>query len=91
MCFPTGLVPLPSHLTSCTPTKSNSYFNTSSKLSLGSPPYTNPLQPIIQISSIFHHLGHLSQESVRFWGSVVYFVTNLFFLRWRVVSPTPNP
>jgi hypothetical protein len=41
--------------------------------------------------SIFCRLGCLSKESIQVLGSFWIFVTNLFFLRWRVVSPTPNP
>jgi hypothetical protein len=40
--------------------------------------------------SIFLSLGRLSKESVQALGSLWHFVTKLF-LRWGVVSPTPNP
>jgi hypothetical protein len=40
--------------------------------------------------SVFRRLDNLSKESISVRGSCVFFI-NLFFLRWGVVSPTPNP
>jgi hypothetical protein len=49
----------------------------------------------MQFSPLSHHfnsqrLGRLSKESVQVRCSICFFVTRLF-LRWGVISPTPNP
>jgi hypothetical protein len=87
----TGSVPLPSHLTSCTPTKSNLYLASSLETVIGEPVLYKLLTfHVPNLISIFHSLGHLSKESVQVRGSFEVFVTSLFFTV-KVVSPTPDP
>jgi hypothetical protein len=76
---PAGSVPQPSHLT-CTPIKSNLYFDSSVEAVIKEPAlyklltFHNP-----NLISIFCRLGHLSKESVQVRGSIVFFITNLLF------------
>jgi hypothetical protein len=77
---PLGSVPLPSHLTSCTPVKSNLYLDSSLETVIWEPvlykrlTFHNP-----NCISILHCLGCLSKESVQVRGYMKLFVTNLFF------------
>jgi hypothetical protein len=77
---PAGLVPLPSHLTSCTPLKSKFY--------LDSFPETVIREPVLyklltlhnpNLMSVFHCLGRLLRKSIQVQGSLMTFITNLFF------------
>jgi hypothetical protein len=70
--YPAGSVPPPSHLTSCTPTKSNLYFDTvTSKPALHKLLIFN----VPSLLTIFRHLGSLSKESVQVRGTGKSFVT----------------
>jgi hypothetical protein len=72
-------------------TKSNLYFHISFATVMSEPALYSLLTFRVPIRmSIFLSLGRLSEESVQVWGRLWYFVTSLF-LRWGVVSPTPNP
>jgi hypothetical protein len=73
-------VPPPSHLTSCTPTKSNLYLNSSLKTVIREPAlyrlhtFHNP-----NFVSVFRRLGHLSKESIQVRGSVWFFLQQINF------------
>jgi hypothetical protein len=88
---PAGSVPPPPHLTSCTPSKSNLYFETSSATVLSEPALYRLLTfDVPNLISIFFRLGRLSKESVQVRGFLWSFVTSLF-LGQGVVSPMANP
>jgi hypothetical protein len=76
---PTGLVPLPSHLT-CTPTKSILYLASSLETVIREPAlyklltFHNP-----NLISIFRSLGRLSKESVQVRGLCKLFVTSFSY------------
>jgi hypothetical protein len=78
---PAGPVLLPSHPTSCTPTKSNLYLDSSLETVIREPAlyklltFHNP-----NLIFIFCHLGHLSKEFVQVWSCFEIFRTNLFFM-----------
>jgi hypothetical protein len=84
-------VPPPSHLTSCTPTKSNLYLVTSLEIVIREPALYKLLTfHNTNLVSIFRRLGRLSKESVQVRGSIEIVVTNLFVYgeglsvpRWR--------
>jgi hypothetical protein len=61
-----------------------------SKMSLGSPPYTNSLLSMFQISYPYCHLGHLSKESAQVRGSFEQFATSLLFYGEGLLAPRPN-
>jgi hypothetical protein len=61
-----------------------------SKLSLGSPPYTNSLCSMLNLMSIFLRLVRLSKESIQVRGSVWLFVTSLFFYGDGLLAPRPT-
>jgi hypothetical protein len=83
-------VPPPSHLT-CTPTKSNLYFQISSTTALSEPAIYILLTFQVQnLISIFFRLGHLSNESIQVWGFLNIFVI-AYYSQWGVASPTRNP
>jgi hypothetical protein len=80
-------VPPLSHLTSCTPTKANLYFDIYFVTVMSEPALYRLLTfHIPNFISIFLSLCHLSKESVQVRGPLWHFVTNCF-LRWGVVSP----
>jgi hypothetical protein len=54
----------PSHLTSCTPNKSNLYFEISYPTALSEP----ALYTLLNFISLFFRLGRLSKESVQVRG-----------------------
>jgi hypothetical protein len=84
-------VPPPSHLTSCTPSKSNLYFDSSFDNVTSEPAQYKLLTfHVSSRMSLFRRLCRLSKESVQVRGSCLRFVTGLF-LWLGVVSPTPNP
>jgi hypothetical protein len=70
----------PSHLTSCTPAKSNLYLDSSPEVVIREPAlyklltFHNP-----NLMSICSRLGRLSKGSVQVRGFVKFFVTNSFF------------
>jgi hypothetical protein len=89
--YPASSVPPPSHLTSCTPTKSNLYFDSSFDTLTSEPALCKLLTfRFPNLISIFCHLGHLSKEAIQVQGSVWIFTT-ILFLWWVVVSPMTNP
>jgi hypothetical protein len=89
---PTCLVPPPSHLTSCTPTKSNLYLDSYLEIVIREPaPYKLLIFHNPNLMSLFHRLGHLSRESIQVQGTFMTSVTNLFVYSERFVSPTSNP
>jgi hypothetical protein len=90
MYSPTGSVPPPSHLTSCTPTRSNLYL-AGSLNSLGSPPYTNSLHSIIGISYSYSVACVIYRKNPSMSEALLRFRNKLICVRCRVVSPTPNP
>jgi hypothetical protein len=79
---PAGSVPPPSHLTSCTPTKSDLCFHSSFD-TLSSEPALYKLSTfhIPNVISIFRRLGRLLKESIQVRGPQNHFVTGLCFLR----------
>jgi hypothetical protein len=78
-------VPPLSHLT-CTPTKSNLYFDIYFPTAMSEPALYRLLTfHVPNLISIFFSFGRLSKESVQVRGPLWHFVTSLF------VSPTPNP
>jgi hypothetical protein len=84
-------VPPPSHLTFCTPTRSNLYLSSSLESVFMDRALCKLLTfHVPNLISIFHSLGRLSKESVQVRGSLEVFVTSCF-LRWGVVNPKPNP
>jgi hypothetical protein len=86
-----GSVPPPSHLTSCTPTKSNLYLASSLETVYREPTLYKLLTfQVPNLISVFHSLARLSKESVQVRGSLGVFAT-IFFLRWMVFNPTPIP
>jgi hypothetical protein len=77
---PSGWAPPPSHLTCCTPAKSNLYFDSSLETVFRE----RALYKLLTFHnpnhiSIFRTLGRLSKESVQVQGSFWIFVTNSFF------------
>jgi hypothetical protein len=89
---PAGSVPPLSHLTSCTPTKSNLYFDISSQLPWANVPYTDFLHlHVSTLRSIFLSLGHLSKKSTQVRGPLWHFITNLFFYGEQLLAPHPTP
>jgi hypothetical protein len=85
-------VPLPSHLTSSTPTKYYLYFDSSFDIVISEPALYKLLTfHVPNLISIFHRLGRLSKESVQVWGSFMIFVTNLFFTVKGLLAPRPTP
>jgi hypothetical protein len=85
-------VPPPSHLTSCTPTKSHLYFDTSSATLLSEPAlYTLLTFQVPNLKSIFLRLGPLSEESVHVWGFLWIFVNRLIFYGEELLAPHPTP
>jgi hypothetical protein len=63
---PAGTVPLPFYLTSCAPTKSNLYLNSSVQTAIGEPTlYKFLMLHVPNLMSIFLRLGHLSKESIK--------------------------
>jgi hypothetical protein len=78
---PAGLVPAPSHLTSCTPTKSKFYLDISFGTVIREPALYRLLRVHnLNLISIFHHFSPLSKEYLQVQGSFRIFVTNLFFM-----------
>jgi hypothetical protein len=85
-----SVLPL-SHLTSCTPTKSNLYLDTSSATVLSEPAlYILLTFQVSNLKSIFLRLGRLSKESVRVRGSLWIFVASLFFYGDELLAPRPT-
>jgi hypothetical protein len=84
-------VPPPCHLTSCTPTKSNLFFDSYFDTVTSEPALYKLLTfHVPSLMSLFRRLGCLSKESVR--SRLMFMSRNRFiFVRKRVVSPTPNP
>jgi hypothetical protein len=77
---PAGVVPLPSHLTSCTPTKSNLYLDSSLETVIREPAQYKPLMfHVPTLMSILRRLGRFSKYSIQVWGSLRFFVTSLLF------------
>jgi hypothetical protein len=89
-----GPVPPLSHLTSCTPTKSNLYYDSSFDSVTSEPAlYKLLMFQVPNLISIFRRLGPLSKESAQVRGSVRIFVVRLFFYGERMLAscPTPKP
>jgi hypothetical protein len=77
----------PSHLT-CTPTKSNLYFDISLATVIREPALYRLLTfHVPNRSSVFHSLGHLFKESAQVRGPFWHFVTNLFFYGEELLAP----
>jgi hypothetical protein len=75
---PAGKVPLPSYLTSCAPTKSNLYLDSSLETVIWEPTlYKLLIFHVPNLLSIFLRLG-CSKESVQVRGSRNIFVTRCF-------------
>jgi hypothetical protein len=73
-------VPALSDMTSCTPINFNSYLDNSSATVLSQPAvYILLIFHVPNLMSIFFSLGHLSKEYVQIRGSLLHFVTSLFF------------
>jgi hypothetical protein len=86
-----GLVPPLSHLTSCTPAKSNLYFAISWATVKSKPTlYRLLMFHVPNLIFIFLSLGHVSKESFPSLRPSVAFRNKMIFLRW-VVSPMHNP
>jgi hypothetical protein len=81
-------VPPPSHLTSCTLTKSNVYWD----FFRHCPERTCSIHKFQVPNLIFNlfHLGRLSTQSVQVRGFLQIFVTSLFFYD-ELLSPRPTP
>jgi hypothetical protein len=83
--------PSPSHLTSCTPTKSNLYFSNS--------PTTDLIAPILQRLLIFQVPNHILffrclncvKDLVQVWGGSKHFVTIKIFCGEGLLAPHPTP
>jgi hypothetical protein len=81
-------VPLPSHLT-CTCIKSNLYLNNSLKtIIMETALYILHTFHVPNLMSIFRCL---SKESVQTWGSLIRFITSLFFHGEGLLAPCPTP
>jgi hypothetical protein len=79
------------HLTSCTPTKSNSYFDISFATVISEPALYRLLTfRVPYLMSIFFILARLSKESVQVPGPLWHFVTRLFFYN-ELLAPRPTP
>jgi hypothetical protein len=88
---PAGSVPLGSHLSSCTPTKSYLYLASSLETVFREPALYKLLTfQVPNLISIFHSLGRLSKESVQVRGSLEIFVTS-FFYGAGLLTPRPTP
>jgi hypothetical protein len=84
-------VPPPSHLTSCTPTRSNLYLASSLETVFGDPALYKLLTfQVPNLVSVFHSLGRLSKESVQVRGSLEVFVPS-FFYGEGLLTPRPTP
>jgi hypothetical protein len=81
-------VPLLSHLTSCTPTKSNLYLHILSKLSLVNLSYTNFSHSTYQISCPYFLAYVIYSKNPS--NSVYQFVTSLFFYGEGLLAPCPT-
>jgi hypothetical protein len=84
-------VPPPSHSTSCTPSKSKLYFDSSLKTVIRDPALYKFLtfhDP--NLMSVFRRLGHLSKEPVQVQRSVWFFLTNLIFCGEELLAPRPT-
>jgi hypothetical protein len=89
--FPAGSVSLSTHLTSCTPAKSDFYLDSSLETVIREPALCKLLtfrKP--NLTSVFLCLGRLSRKSVRVLGSLMTFVTNLFFYGEGLLAPRPT-
>jgi hypothetical protein len=90
--FPTGEVPLSPYPTSCTPTISNLYRDSSLETVIREPAlYKLLMCQVPNLMSIFHHLGCLSKESIHVRGLLIRFVTNLLFTVTVLLAPRPTP
>jgi hypothetical protein len=77
---PADSVPPQPHLTSCTPTKSNLYFEISYATALSEPVlYILLTFQVPNLISSFFHLGRLSKEFIQVQGFLNIFVRSLFF------------
>jgi hypothetical protein len=84
-------VPPLSHLTSCSPTKSNLYFDITFATVTSEPALYRFLTfQVTNLVSIFLSLRRLSKGPVRVRGQLWRFVTNFFFTA-RSYGPTPTP
>jgi hypothetical protein len=78
---PAGTVPLPSHLTFCTPTKSNLYLDSSLETVIREPAlYIHVLRAfqVPNLIAIFRRLSRLSKKSAHVQGSANCFATSFF-------------
>jgi hypothetical protein len=84
-------VPPPSHLTSCTPSKCNLYFDSSFDTVTSEHAYKFLTFQVPNLVSIFRHLGRLSKEfiEVQVYGKLS--VTCLFFYGKGLLAPRPTP
>jgi hypothetical protein len=87
---PAGTVPLPSHLTSCTPTKSNLYLDSSLILSSGSPPYTDLYIPYSESRVLSASLASFMQRIRQSLKLIQVFVTSLFSYGEVLLTPRPK-
>jgi hypothetical protein len=84
-------VPPPSHLTSCTPTRSNLYLASSLETVFRVPVLYKLLTfQVPNLISVFHSLGRLSKKSVQVRGSLEVFITS-FFYGEGLLTPRPTP
>ena len=84
-------VPSLSHLTSCTPTKSNLYVANSLAVSVWEPALYRLLKfHLPNLMSLFRCLG-CTKVSVQVRGLLFDCFATWYFLRWGVVSTSPNP
>jgi hypothetical protein len=82
----------PSRLTSCTPTKSNLYFEISCATVLSEPAlYILLTFQVPNLISIFFRLGRLSKDCFQVWGFLWTFVTSLFLYGEELLVPRPTP
>jgi hypothetical protein len=86
---PAGAVPLSSHLTSCTPTKSSIYLESSLETVIREPAlYELQMFRVPNLMSLFCYLGPLSKESVQVRGSSL---LNLLLYGDRLLAPRLTP
>jgi hypothetical protein len=86
------LLPPPSHLTSCTPTKSVLYFQISSTTAVTEPAQYRLLTfQVPNLVSIFFRLGRLTKESVKVRGFLRIFVNKLIFYGEELLVTRPTP
>jgi hypothetical protein len=89
---PAGSVPLLSHFTYCSSSKSTLYFYITFSTIMSEPDLHKLLTfRVPNLISIFHSIGRLAKKSIQARGSLWHLVTKLFFmLRSSCSTPTPK-